>query len=201
LDGQPEKKVLERSEKFTNPHKIPDERIWHYSASHTKATEQAGMKSSGWNFNTEFAPSVNAMGVGGSLGKISGGYDCRNEERTSTSETKNVGKKYEKKFEIPAESSMIVEHLQITKRFKCKVENIIVSFKPKTKITCKVQKIDDTSRKTRDKKYELKDACYLNNEVIPSTHNHDTVTCTVSACYEWKEIHTDIRTKLVPVSD
>ena len=199
LDCQPEEEVLEQSEKFTNSSKNPIERTWSYTVSHAKGAEQTRMKSSGWSLGAEFSPSVNALGVGGtSLGKLSGTYDRRKQETSSTSEVKSLERKYEKQFTIPAKSSVIVKHLQITKTFKCKVENINVSFNPKTKVKCKVQKVDDTSGKTEERQYELHEAFYLNDEAIPNTAGKSKLLqITVSACYKWNEIHTIIRDELV----
>ena len=199
LDCQPEEEVLEQSEKFTNPSKSSIERTWSYTVSHAKGAEQTRVKSSGWSLGAAFAPSVNVLGVGGAgLGKLSGTYDRRKQETSSTSELKSLERKYEKQFTIPAKSSVIVKHLQITKTFKCKVENINVSFNPKTKVKCKVQKVDDTSGKTEERQYELHEAFYLNNEAIPSTAGKSKVLqSTVSACYKWNEIHTIIRDELV----
>ena len=193
LDGQPEEEVLEQSEKFTNSTKNSVERTWSYTVSHEKGVEQSRMKSSRWSLGAELAPSIQIMGgmAGGSLGGISGSFGRQKEEKSSTSEVKNLERKYEKKFTIPAKSSVIVKHLQITKRFKCKIENISVSFNPKTKVKCMVQKAEDTSGKTEEKQYELQDLFYLDDEMIPNKNK--TFYRTVSACYEWKEIHTTIR--------
>ena len=197
LDGQPVEEVLEQSEKFTNPSKNSVERTWSYTVSHAKRAEYIYQnESSGWSLGAKFAPSIQIFGAGGgSLGKLSGTYDRRKQERSSTSEVKSLEKKYEKQFTIPAKSSMIVKHLQITKTFKCKVENINLSFNPKTKVKCMVQKVDDTSGKTEERQYELQELFYLENEVIPNKNK--ALHCTVSACYEWKETHTTIRDELV----
>lgn len=198
LNGQPEEEVLEQSEKFTNPSKNPVERTWSYTVSHAKGAEHTKMKSSGWSLGAEFAPSIQIFGAGGgSLGKLSGTYDRRKQERSSTSEVKSLEKKYEKQFTIPAKSSVIIKHLQITKMFKCKVENISVSFNPKTKVKCMVQKVDDTSGKTEERQYELQELFYLEDEMIPNKNK--ALQRTVSACYEWKEVHTTIRDELVGV--
>lgn len=195
LDGQPEEEVLEQSEKFTNPSKNPVERTWSYTVSHAKGAEQTRMKSSGWSLGAELSPSVQFLGMGGGLGRISGTYDRRKQEKSSSSEVKSLERKYEKRFTIPARSSVIVKHLQITKLFKCKVKHINVSFNPKTKVKCTVQKVEDTSGKTEEKQYELQELFYLDDEMIPNKGK--TIQRTVSACYEWKEVHTTIRDELV----
>lgn len=197
LDGQPEEEVLEQSEKFTNPSKNPIERTWSYTVSHAKGAEHTTMKSSGWSLGVVLAPTVQAMGSGGTLGRLSGTYDRRKQEKSSTSEVKSLEKKYEKQFTIPAKSSVIVKHLQITKMFKCKVENISVSFNPKTKIKCTVQKADDTSGKTEERQYELQELFHLDDEVIPNKNK--ILQRSVSACYEWNEVHTTIRDELASI--
>ena len=196
LDGQPEEEVLEQSEKYRNPSKNPVENTWSYTVSHAKGAEQSKMKSSGWSLGAEFAPRVQAMGAGGSLGRLSGTYDRRKQERSATSEVKSLEKKYEKKFTIPAKSSVIVKHLQITKVFKCKVENISVSYNPKARVKCMVQKVDDSSGKTEERQYELQELFYLEDEMIPNKSK--VLEHTVSACYKWTEIHTTIRDEVMP---
>lgn len=195
LDGQPEEEVIEQSEKFTNPSKNSVERTWSYTVSHAKGTEHTNMKSSGWSLGAVISPDIRVMGSGGTLGSLSGTYDRRKQQKDSTSEVKSLEKKYEKQFTIPAKSSVIVKHLRITKSFKCKIENISVSFNPKTRVKCTVQKADDTSGKTEERQYELQELFYLEDEVIPNKNK--TLQCTVSAYYEWKEIHSTIRDEIV----
>jgi hypothetical protein len=198
LDGPPEEEVLEQSERYTNPSKSPIDRTWSYTVSHAKGAEQARVKSSGWSLGATFAPSVSGLGIGvTSVGRLSGTYDRRKQETSSTSEVKNLERKYEKQFTIPAKSSVVVKHLQITKMFKCKVENINVNFNPKTKVKCKVQKVGDNSGKTEERQFELQEAFYLNNEIIPNNGKNKVLQRTVSASYEWNEIHTIIRDELV----
>ena len=199
LDCQPKEDIIEQSEKFKNSNEYPVERTWSYKVSHTEGTEQARVKSSGWSLGAELAPSANVPGVGGiSLGKLFGTYHRSKQETSSTSELKSVQRNHDKQFTIPAESSVIVKHLQVTKTFKCKIENIKVSFNPKTKIKCKVKKVNDTSEKTMDKQCKLHEAFYLNDEAIPDTASRSEILQrTVSACYTWNEIYTDIRVERV----
>ena len=203
LDCHPEEKIIEQSDKFSNPSEDPDERTWSYTDSDAKGAEQTRVKSSGWSLGAELAPSVNVMGVGGtSLGKLSGTYDRHKQETSFTSERKSLQRKHEKQFTIPAKSSVILKHLQVTKTFTCNIENIKVSFNPKTKIKCKVKKVDDTSDKTKEKQYELHEAFYLENKPIDISNTGRTgkvLEHTVSACYKWNEIYTFIRVE--PVSD
>ena len=193
LEGQPEETVIEQSNKFTNKSKSSVEHNWSYTASRSFGEENCHTASKGWNVSGEFKPSIAIGGAGTSVGGISTSFGRQNEEKKSKFESKSNERKHEMKFSVPAKSTVIVKHLEISQNYKCTVENVGVTFNPRTKVKCKVQKVEDTKSLGREeeKQYELHELFHLDDQVIPNKNK--VLQRSVSAIYEWKEAHTTIR--------
>ena len=191
FDGQPEERVIEQSNKFANNSKSTVEHNWSYTSLQSSGGEKSRTKSKGWSVGGEIKPSLSIGGIGAGIGGLSASYGRQSETSQSSFRSKSNERKHEMKFTVPAKSTVIVKLLEISQKYKCTVENVSISFNPKTKIKCKVQKVEDTSGREEEKQYELQDLFYLSDQPIPNKSK--VLQWTVSACYEWKEIHTTVR--------
>lgn len=139
----------------------------------------------------ELAPCLEILGVAGSLGSVGISYDRHKKVTTTHSEVETIEEQFERTVYIPPKSVVIAKHVQIIQKFKCDVQSIMVSFNPKKKIKCTVQKLDDTKEKTEEKEYELHEFLHVDNTPIPN--RNEVVHRLVSANYKWKEIVDEIR--------
>ena len=191
LDGRTEEKIVKMSLPYPN---ITDNDIkekWSYTVSYEKGSELSHTKGSGWSVGAELAPFLEVFGVAGSLGSIGVSFDRSTENTTTVSEVKTVEEQFERTVYIPPKSTVIAKHVQVIKKFKCKVQSIGVSFNPKKKIKCTIRKLDDTKGKPEEKEIELHNFLSIPNTPIPN--RNEVIRCSVSANYEWKETVDKIR--------
>ena len=192
LDGRKKEKVVKMSLPYPNTTADDIEEKWSYTVSYEKGSEHSHTKGSGWSVGAELAPFLEVFGVAGSLGSIGISYDKSKEDTTTVSEVKTVEERFERTVHIPPNSTKIAKHVRITKEFNCIVDKIGVSFNPKRKVKCIVQKLDiSTKGKPEEKEVELHEFLQIPNTTIPN--KDETVHYFVSANYEWKEIINEIR--------
>ena len=86
--------------------------------------------------------------------------------------------------------SYTIKHIRVTQKFKCDIQGITVSFNPKKKVKCTVQKLDDIKEKTDEKELELHEFLCIDS---PISNRNEIVHCPVSCSYAWEEISDDIR--------
>ena len=183
LDGWTEEKVVKMSLPYPNTTDNDIEEKWSYTVFYEKGSQLSRTKGSGWSVGAELAPFLEVFGVAGSLGSIGISYDKSTENTTTVSEVKAVEEQFERTVYIPPRSTVIAKHVQVIKKFKCKVQSIGVSFNPKTKVKCTVRKQDDMKGKPEEKEVELHEFLCIPN--IPN--KNQVIHRLVSANYEWKE--------------
>ena len=191
LDGQKEEKLVKMSLPYPNTTDNDIQEKWSHTVSYERGSEHSHTKGSGWSVGAELAPCLEVFGVAGSLGSVGISYDRSKEVTTTFSEVKTVEEQFERTIYIPPRSTVIAKRVQVTQKFKCNVQSITVSFNPKKKVKCTVQKLGDTKEKTEEKELELHE--FLNIIDPPIPNRNEIVHRLVSANYEWKETVDEIR--------
>ena len=188
LESGPEVVVVKESPPFQNPTDSPIEEKWSYTITYERGTEHSQTKGSGWSMNVEFAPSLEILGVEGSMGSLGGVYDRHKENTATKHELKTIEEPFERSVHIPPKSKVVAKYVVITKKFRCQVENITVKFNSLTKVKCKVRK-----KNTQNVKPKLYKLC----EILDTDHNRSKVSAEcklkVSSEYEWTEAVNEIR--------
>jgi hypothetical protein len=186
LDGRKEEKLIKVSLPYPNTTSNDIEEKWSYTVSYEKGSEQSRTKGSGWSVGAELAPCLEVFGFAGSPGSFGIFYDRHKEVTTTRSEVKTIEEQFDRTVYIPPKSIVIAKHVQVTQKFKCDVQSIVVSFNPKKKIKCMVRTLGDTKEKTEEKEIELYDFL-ANIGSTPTPNRNEVVHRTVSANYEWNE--------------
>lgn len=189
LDGRPKAFVKMSMPYPNNTGEFIDEK-WSYSVAEESGTEKAVTKGQARSVNFSLAPCVEVAGVAVSLGSIGANFDKYKENTTVVSQGSSVTENVERTVRVPPYKTVVAKHLKETKKFKCEVIQIGVSFNPKKKVKCQVQKADD-EKKITDEHFELREFFHIDDDPIPDKDEKIHRTC--SGKYEWIETTEDFR--------
>ena len=195
LDGQSEKTVVKASHPFPNPTLRAKNEEWSYTVKYERGTEASTTQTRHWSIGGSLAPFLNVLGFGGGIGHFEATYGRNREQRLMITEAKAVEESFKRSVTVPPKSTVIARHISLVQNFKCRVENIKVSFNSKDVVKCKVKKKRMLRKGNceEERDYELGEILKWKGQKGGTDNTGNEVQITVSADYVWKETNDEIQ--------
>lgn len=171
------------------------EQPWEYQCSKTKVVEETETQSTSLIVGGKLAPSLKIMEVQGSVGELSLSHETRSEVVARNMESNMDSNKFEYVLRIPPKKKMAAEYVKITKKFRCKVEGLTVTYDPNDKVKC--TKEGKTKPRKLSKIVEVTDECKATKKFFHTIKNEVQVS---AANYEWEESIFEIRENIQNVT-